>query len=495
MAASSQSREDVILLSHALQAMSDAVILIDERRAIRYLNPAAERLTDWQSGDVMDKDCGEIMNCHDGAGNPLCGGNCFGWGSLLELEEVPYAEMSIRDRFGRLIPVSASHTPLPATAEHDRCVVIVLRDLTRKSEEEAHLREAQRELLQITQRRERDAERLNHLAALLAEKPDQRLRLDAVLEQIRLLMHADEVGFRLYLSEADAAALQLPRSVGSALVWPQGDTEPLAAVCEQATLQFGDERMAELSIGYRRMPPIDRERSVMLHQISYLFSLALASRLLQVRTQRFSTMEERARISREIHDSVAQTVAFCQIAVGGLRQRLEKLQPGELDDQLAQVEGALHDANREIRQAIEDLRLFSTDTHLGTIVRALDRYARNRNMKLHYDDGSEEIAEKLALPVETQFTLMRILEEALANVKKHAGVDEAELSIRCDEQQAVLTLSDQGHGFDPSRSVEGHYGLHTMVERAERIGAQLHVDSAPQRGTQVTIIVPLAQAA
>jgi signal transduction histidine kinase len=86
----------------------------------------------------------------------------------------------------------------------------------------------------------------------------------------------------------------------------------------------------------------------------------------------------------------------------------------------------------------------------------------------------------------------RIIEEALENVYRYAGVQEVEVAIGAEEDRLVIRIDDQGTGFDPGKAVhEAGIGLKAMRERAELSGGSLSVDSAPGRGTHLTVVLPL----
>jgi signal transduction histidine kinase len=101
--------------------------------------------------------------------------------------------------------------------------------------------------------------------------------------------------------------------------------------------------------------------------------------------------------------------------------------------------------------------------------------------------------EKLALPAESELQLLRIVQEALSNVRKHSQASSASISVQNGGALVELTVSDNGRGFNPERVRHGeaggrpHFGLSTMRERADAIGAEFLVESRPGAGTRVTV--------
>jgi signal transduction histidine kinase len=99
-----------------------------------------------------------------------------------------------------------------------------------------------------------------------------------------------------------------------------------------------------------------------------------------------------------------------------------------------------------------------------------------------------------ALPQEFEQHLLRIAQEAVTNVLKHAGADQIWVKLQLETRKLYLRIVDNGHGFDQQdvfSSLGGHFGLIGMRERAERLGGELHLASHPGEGTQVEVTVPL----
>jgi signal transduction histidine kinase len=97
------------------------------------------------------------------------------------------------------------------------------------------------------------------------------------------------------------------------------------------------------------------------------------------------------------------------------------------------------------------------------------------------------------LAPQTEFQLLRIVQEALTNVRKHAEARSVRVAMRRNGDSVVTTVSDDGRGFDtlhPPRTGLPRFGLSIMRERAESVGGELHIESAPDSGTCVTILVP-----
>ncbi len=188
--------------------------------------------------------------------------------------------------------------------------------------------------------------------------------------------------------------------------------------------------------------------------------------------------EERAELARELHDGVIQDLI-------GLRYRLEALQ--EVGDETGQVEhlhgqvGVLVD---ELRHLCAHLRPTALDQlGLAAALRALAREVTARGLPV------EVYLEDVALPDGSAIGLYRISQEALNNAWRHAAASQAVVTLVREGDGLVLTVADDGHGFDPASTWgrEGSLGLLGMSERAQAIGGHLALESAPGEGTRVTV--------
>jgi len=188
--------------------------------------------------------------------------------------------------------------------------------------------------------------------------------------------------------------------------------------------------------------------------------------------------EERADLARELHDGVIQELI-------GLRYRLEALQEeaggfeqmGEMHAQVGQLMG-------ELRRLCSDLRPPALDQlGLAAALRALAREVTTRGLPV------ETHLEDMSLPDGIAIGLYRICQEALFNALRHAGASCAVVTLSRDGNEVVLTVADDGRGFDPAatRGQAGRFGLLGMAERAEALGGHLAMESAPGEGTRVAV--------
>ncbi|QCQ15702.1 sensor histidine kinase [Microbacterium sp. RG1] len=200
-------------------------------------------------------------------------------------------------------------------------------------------------------------------------------------------------------------------------------------------------------------------------------------------------LSERARLAREIHDTVAQGLSSIQMLLRAAERDIPD--PGAGYVRLARETAA--DSLADTRQIIREL----TPDRLGDgLVAALERLGRELSERSSIT--VEVDAEELALPMGIQTALLRIAQGALSNTVRQAHATQVAVELRGDDSTVSLTVRDDGQGFDAASTVgDSHgadsFGLHAMRERVEQFGGTLDVDSAAQQGTRVTARLPLTE--
>jgi two-component system nitrate/nitrite sensor histidine kinase NarX len=193
---------------------------------------------------------------------------------------------------------------------------------------------------------------------------------------------------------------------------------------------------------------------------------------------------ERALLAQELHDSIAQALAFLKIQVQLLRSALGRRDEAAVDRTVAEIETGVLECYGDVREL---LMHFRTRADAEDIEPALRTTLRKFQLQTGLDTSVEVTGHGVALPNDLQVQVLHIVQEALSNVRKHAGATAVQVKV----QQApawTFTVSDDGRGFDTATQVdEDHVGLRIMAERAARIGARLHVNAQPGLGTTVQL--------
>jgi PAS domain S-box-containing protein len=194
---------------------------------------------------------------------------------------------------------------------------------------------------------------------------------------------------------------------------------------------------------------------------------------------------ERRRIARDLHDIVLQDLS------GALQSlRLTDLQAkgsGMVLDLGEELE-ALGRASSGLRSAIYDLRRESERPFLESVESLVDlnRQATDeREIRLVVEEGFP-----VSLPAKESVDVLRVLQEALTNARRHSGAGSIEVRLRMENQEVLAEVVDDGRGFDPA-SVRAGVGLSAMRERIEGLGGKIEVRSRPGEGTKVTVRVHL----
>lgn len=200
--------------------------------------------------------------------------------------------------------------------------------------------------------------------------------------------------------------------------------------------------------------------------------------------------EERKRIARELHDGAIQTLTV-------INQEVQLAQwdnpQGELGKMLTHVEEEITVLTKDLRDMIRDLRPSYLD-ELG-LVAAVDTLVKSKRVSWGIPIRFHVEGEERLLDSAESIALYRIAQEALLNVRQHARASDVSVYIHYNDTHIRLCVLDNGTGFTLppsfiSNSADGHFGLLGAQERAELIGATLLVESAPNKGTEVSVILP-----
>lgn len=202
--------------------------------------------------------------------------------------------------------------------------------------------------------------------------------------------------------------------------------------------------------------------------------------------------EERSRLAREVHDGPAQVLANALMGLERSRNLLSEQRNDALATMLRQLSENAREGLREVRGFIADLRPARLDEHglAGALQDYLRRYRDTVNVAV-----TGEFDPLPRLPAETEIVLYRIVQESLQNARKHARGAPVHVSLSLRQGALTLTIRDEGPGFDPRevarRAGRESWGLTSMRERAELVGARYYVTSRPGHGTEVTVSLPL----
>jgi len=198
--------------------------------------------------------------------------------------------------------------------------------------------------------------------------------------------------------------------------------------------------------------------------------------------------DERNIIANELHDSLAQTLASMRFQIRILDQSLQPVGDFMAFKTIESVEHALDEATTDLRELIAHCRVpIEQQGLLPAVKRAVEKFRNETG--IHILLQSDE--QTLPLPSNMELNAYRIVQEALANVKKHANAYIVRVLLSCDDDGNIrILIENDGKGFDQSKihSSEGeHLGLTIMKERAKHLGGELRIESEPDEGTRVEL--------
>jgi len=230
--------------------------------------------------------------------------------------------------------------------------------------------------------------------------------------------------------------------------------------------------------------------------LAYIIAVSLAAALpylinvnLRQRLQYDDIIQERQRLSRDIHDGLAQTLSALRWQAQLLTRRLRAM--GIELEEIKQLEVLTEKARLDTRESIELLRNYNGGGFMPNLKGYLTQLGRENNLTFNVNSEDNEL--RLGAPAELE--LMRICQEALSNVRQHAGAGHVDIKVKSVDNHFEVSITDDGHGFDALAYYQGGmqtkgHGLAVMRERAESIGGKLRVLSMPGKGTEVQIEVP-----
>jgi signal transduction histidine kinase len=235
----------------------------------------------------------------------------------------------------------------------------------------------------------------------------------------------------------------------------------------------------------------------LLEGVCEQLALAMDNASLHRRVLDVAVLEERERIARELHDGFAQVLGYISTQTMAVRQLLKSGRNHAADEQLKSMEAASRAVYGDVREAILGL---STPLPLpGSLLSSLRAYVQHfrRMAELPVEIHADSDAITEGLPAASEIQLLRIVQEALSNCRKHSNAERVDIRFSRRGGELVVEIEDNGSGFHMGRTNRGgwpQFGIQCMKERALAIGGTLEIESAPQRGTRVVVRLPHSDA-
>jgi two-component system nitrate/nitrite sensor histidine kinase NarX len=368
-------------------------------------------------------------------------------------------------------------------------------------------------------RREREREALYEVALQLTGRADLRDVLDHITRHARDLLGAERaivclsdprdaarpaggtvpvlaapVKGRERLAMADDGSVCLIGHAQANGDHPRNPLCPLVAGNGDGTwtarpLRGPDGNLGELCV-VRTATPFTKGERELLGALADMAAIAVRTARLHEAEEQWTIHAERDRIARELHDSLAQVLGVIHLQLRALESRAKDEASHGMADELSGLAETADEAYQDVREAILGLRetIREHDGLEGSLREYLRKYSRQTGIATHLEcDGDS----RRSLSPRAEVQLLRVVQEALTNTRKHAGANRVAVQIAVDETgTTTLTVEDDGLGFDPTTvagSMEGGFGLASMRERVEQVGGTIAVHTAPNAGTRIVV--------
>lgn len=250
--------------------------------------------------------------------------------------------------------------------------------------------------------------------------------------------------------------------------------------------------MGEVNLFFHtQSEPHAAERSLLEALTAHLAG-AMENLRLNALEKEAAVSQERALLARELHDSIAQSLAFLKIQVQLMRDAMDSAHTERMRDVLAEIDLGVRECYGDVRELLLNFRTRTSEEDIEPALRTtLRKFEQHSGLKA----ALQMQGHGLPLDPQVQIQVLHVVQEALSNARKHSGASQVWLDVQ-QQPRWRFEVRDNGTGFEAASALdETHVGLRIMSERAAQIGASVEVISAPGRGTSVILLLPAASTA
>lgn len=253
-------------------------------------------------------------------------------------------------------------------------------------------------------------------------------------------------------------------------------------------VRLHDKRMGEVDLFFNARISLSESEQSLLEALGRHLASGMENLRLNALEKEAAVAQERMMLARELHDSIAQSLAFLKIQVQLMRDAIKTCNPETVATIVDEIDVGVRESYSDVRELLLHFRTrANTEDIEPALITTLQKFEHQSNIKTHLNVAGHG----LPLPPDVQIQVLHIVQEALSNVRKHAHASQVWLDV---QQQPVwrFEVRDDGIGFDHGGTAldQTHVGLRIMSERAERIGATLAVTSAVGNGCTVVLSLP-----
>lgn len=350
------------------------------------------------------------------------------------------------------------------------------------------------------ERREASARALHRVSVAVAALPDLDEILALIVDQARDLLAADVAVLLLYGQDGVGrlTAASGPEDAFDTAGGFPGDEAvrfvrpDLATARLEAPLQRGGATIGLLMVGSRFEHGLAADEVETLSSLANQAAIATENARLQARLRELAVVAERERIAREMHDGLAQVLGYVNTKSQAIEELLAAGRTAEARSALGELAAAARSIYVDVREAIVGLRS-PVVPGVGLVAAVEDyvvRFAEAAKIAIRVD--APDAARRLELAPDVEAQVFRVVQEALTNVRKHAGAHRAEVLFSLDDGRLDVVITDDGRGIvaSPGHADRPQYGLRAMRERAGSIGATVEWANAVDGGCRVHLTVP-----
>ena len=366
---------------------------------------------------------------------------------------------------------------------------------------------------------------LYEVTAFLSEPLQQEVLCQGFLDRIKSALGADAGAVRLYMPESQKLCLVTHDGLSEAFLARERELNCGECLCGQViqsgmpavfdtvnppkgmklgsciregfatatafSILHGKRRLGVYNLYFLKTHPVSAQEKNLLATIGQHLGVAIENLRLRSREKELAVFEERNLLAQELHDSIAQGLAFLNIQVQLLQDSLRKGRMEEAMQTAGQLREGVQESYDDVRELLVHFRTRILQSDLDTAIRqALDKFEAQTGVETEF----EQIGGGTALESADETQIMHIVQESLSNIRKHAQASHVKITIRRNFGKMAIQVQDNGVGFDslntPSLLSERHVGLEIMRERAQRVGGECQIRSKIGQGVCVTLTLP-----